>query len=73
MAAEKEDYDSFIGNGNSINNLKEIYPQPHFTEYYFSGFDQKYNGLDWSSLRLVFKKYQNDYYLVAVIHDQWAT
>lgn len=72
LAAEKKDYDSFIGNGNSINNLKEIYPQLHFTEYYFSGFDQKYNGLDWSSLRLVFKKYQNNYYLVAVIHDQWT-
>ena len=73
LAAEKKDYDSFIGNGNSINNLKEIYPQLHFTEYYFSGFDQKYNGLDWSSLRLVFKKYQDRYYLVAVIHDQWIT
>ncbi|KQM65274.1 hypothetical protein ASE74_10445 [Pedobacter sp. Leaf216] len=72
LTAEKKAYDSFIGGGNSINNLKEVYPQLHFTEYYFKGFDKKYTGLDWSSLKFVFKKYQSNYYLVAVIHDQWT-
>ncbi|WP_052266055.1 hypothetical protein [Pedobacter kyungheensis] len=72
MHAPQKSYDSIIGKGNSIDNLKDTYPQLHFTEYHFKGFDEKYRGLDWTSLRFVFKKYNNAYYLVAVIHDQWT-
>jgi len=72
LNADKKSYDEFIAQGNTINNLKESYPQLHFVEYYFKGFDEKYNGLDWTSLRLVFKKYENAYYVVAVVHDQWT-
>jgi hypothetical protein len=73
LSAEKSAFDEFIGKGNSLNNLVEIYPNLHFMEYYFSGFDKKYNGMDWTSLRLVFKSYQGKYYLVAVVHDQWTS
>lgn len=72
LHAPQKSYDSIIGKGNSIDNLKDTYPQLHFTEYHFKGFDEKYRGLDWTSLRFVFKKYNNAYYLVAVIHDQWT-
>ncbi len=73
LHAEKTGYDQIIGKGNSLNNLNEIFPKHPFIEYYFSGFDKKYEGMDWTSLRLVFKLYQSNYYLVAVIHDQWTT
>ncbi len=73
LNAPKKSYDAFIGQGNTINNLQESYPQLHYTEYYFKGFDEKYKGLDWTSLRFVFKKDGDAYYLVAVIHDQWTT
>lgn len=72
LHAEKTGYDQIIGKGNSLNNLNEIFPKHPFIEYYFSGFDKKYGGLDWTSLRLVFKLHQSNYYLVAVIHDQWT-
>jgi len=72
LNAEKKSFDFFIGQGNTINNLKESYPELHFTEYYFKGVDEKYKGLDWTSLRLVFKKHEGAYYLVAVVHDQWT-
>jgi len=72
LNAEKKSYNEFIGQGNTINNLKESYPQLHFTEYYFKGFEEKYKGLDWTSLRFVYKKHENAYFLVAVIHDQWT-
>ncbi|MFD2285076.1 hypothetical protein GJU39_10005 [Pedobacter petrophilus] len=72
LHAKQKSFDSFIGQGNTINNLKETYPQLHFTEYYFKGTNEKYRGLDWTSLRFVFKKYENAYYLVAVVHDQWT-
>lgn len=71
--AEKTAYNQIIGKGNSLNNLNEIFPQHAFIEYHFSGFDKKYEGMDWTSLRLVFKQYQSNYYLVAVVHDQWTS
>lgn len=70
--AEAIGFDEVIKQGNSINNLKEIYPNHHFIDYHFSGFDQKYKGMDWTSLRLVFEKQNGEYFLVAVIHDQWT-
>lgn len=73
LQAEKTAYNQIIGKGNSLNNLNEIFPEQPFIEYYFSGFDKKYAGMDWTSLRLVFKLHQGNYYLIAVIHDQWTT
>ena len=61
-----------LGQGNSINNLKEIYPGSYFTEFYFPGADPRYGGMDWKSLRLVFKEAEDKLYLVAIVHDQWT-
>ena len=62
---------SFKGGGNSINNLKEIYPKTDFTENYIPG-SEKYSGMDWNSLRFVFEELYGTYYLVAVINDEWT-
>ncbi|MES2651350.1 MAG: hypothetical protein V4663_06390 [Bacteroidota bacterium] len=70
--AEAIGFDEEMKQGNSTNNLKEIYPQHHFIDYHFSGFNQKMEGMDWTSLRLVFEKQNGEYFLVAVIHDQWT-
>lgn len=72
LNAEKTNFDKITGEGNSLNNLEKVYKQDHFTESYFSRFDQKYNGMDWTSLKLVYKIYENKIYLVAIIHDQWT-
>lgn len=61
------------GKGNSVDNLSTIYPGLPFIESYFSGFDKKYSGLDWRSLRLVFDKSGDTYYLIALIHNQWTS
>ena len=73
LNAEAVGFNEVIKQGNSINNLKDIYPNHHFIDYYFSGFDQKYNGMDWTSLRLVFEKQNGQYFVVAIIHDQWTS
>jgi len=62
-------YNEFITN-NPFNNLKNIYPGTIFTENYFKGTEGN-EQLDWRALRFVFEKFQNKYYLVAVINDQW--
>jgi hypothetical protein len=72
LKAEKWAIDSFIKTGNSLNNLKKVYPGSRFIEYHFSGFDKDYAGVDWVSLRLVFKEWNNEYLLVAIVHDQWT-
>lgn len=64
-------YNAFQGRGNSLNNLKEAYPNSDFVEFYFPGTDE-YSGMDWRALRLAFEAYQGQYYLVAIVNDQWT-
>lgn len=66
---EKAKVNDFIGGGNSINNLKNFYNDADFTESHFSGGK---SGMDWKSVRLVFKQVDGKYYLVGVVHDQWT-
>ena len=53
---ETRKINEFIGHGNSLNNLLAVYKNCDFTESHFSGFEKKYEGMDWRSLRLVFKE-----------------
>ncbi|MEI8216102.1 MAG: hypothetical protein WCF96_03290 [Eubacteriales bacterium] len=61
-----------IGKGNTVNNLKEVFPGSESVEFYFKGVDPKYEGLDWRSLRLGFEKSDGKYYLIYIAHDQWT-
>ncbi len=70
---EKVKVNEFIGGGNTLNNLLAVYTGCDFTESHFSGFDKKFEGMDWRSLRLVFKLKDGKYFLVGVVHDAWST
>lgn len=70
--AKQIGYNQVLGRGNSRNNSFEVYPKAIIVEYYFPGFDPKYKGMDWKSLRLVFEEKGNNWYLVGIIHDQWT-
>ena len=72
LNAEKKSFNNTIGRGNSLNNLAAVYPGLPFVENYFSGFEKKYEGMDWCSLTLVFAKWEQTYYLVGMVHDQWT-
>jgi hypothetical protein len=73
LKPEKFKVNEFIGSGNTVNNLQAIYNNCDFTESHFSGFEKKYDGMDWRSLRLVFRMKDGKYYLVGVVHDEWTT
>ena len=73
LNAEHTSVDSIMGMGNSLNNLAVVYKGDRFTESHFPGFDPKYSGMDWRSLRLVYRKENSTFYLVGIIHDQWTT
>lgn len=70
--AEEVGYNTVLSFGNMLENQFEIYENPIIVEYYFSGFNPDYAGLDWQSLRLVFEEYEGQWYLVGIIHNQWT-
>lgn len=58
--------------GNAINNIKEVFPEATVVEFHVEGTD-KYSGMDWGSLNLVFQQDENGvFYLVAIVHDKWT-
>jgi hypothetical protein len=61
-----------VSSGNSINNIPELFPDGKMIEYHFPGFDPKYSGMDWRSLRLVFVNVGGNWYLGAIIHGEWT-
>jgi hypothetical protein len=70
--AKQIGYNQIIGKGDMINNGFEIYPNTIIVDYHFPGFDPKYEGMDWRSLRLVFEKKDEVWYIVGIIHDEWT-
>lgn len=70
--APESSFDKRLGQGNSLDNALEFYAGAHVVEYYFSGFEPQYEGMDWRSLRLVFAEENDQWYLVGIIHDQWT-
>jgi hypothetical protein len=70
--AKQVGYNKILGSGNTINNSFEVYPKAIIVEYYFPGFDPQYSGMDWRSLKLVFEKKADIWYLIGIIHDQWT-
>lgn len=69
LNAEKTAFDQVVKKGNQGNNILEIFPSLHFFDYYFYGSDSEDKSMEEKSLRLVFKKYNGQYYIVGIIHD----
>lgn len=61
-----------IGEGNTLENIHEVFENSRFVEFHFSGFDEEFEGMDWVSLRLVFTENGDAWNLVAIVHDQWT-
>lgn len=65
-------YNSLVGKGNMITNIDTTYPSASFVEFHFSGFDPAFEGLDWSSLRLIFKEVGGEWKLINLNHAYWT-
>ncbi|WP_078380511.1 hypothetical protein [Sutcliffiella halmapala] len=70
--AKERSINQRLGQGNSLDNSKDIYPEGTVIEFHFPGFDEKYEGMDWKSLRLVLERDGDKWFLVGIIHDQWT-
>ena len=62
---------TFESRGNMINNVNEAYPNSDVVDFHYKGSD-KYDGIDWRGMRLVFDEYQGRRYLVGIINDRWT-
>lgn len=60
------------GRGNTVDNAAEVWPEARIVEYHVPGSDPRYGGMDWSSLRLVFERFEGRWRLVGIVHDQWT-
>ncbi|QOY35587.1 hypothetical protein AWH56_023410 [Anaerobacillus isosaccharinicus] len=70
--AEEKSVNERIGQGNTIDNTEDIFPDATVVEYHFSSIDPQYEGMDWRSLRLVLEEENGEWFLVAIIHDEWT-
>jgi hypothetical protein len=58
---------------NTINNIAEVYSGAISVEYYIQpSIKDGVLQIDWAALRLVFEKIGQNWYLLAVINDQWS-
>ena len=65
--------DAVLLSGNALENVADAYPEGRFVDYTFPGLDPELGGFDWCSLKLVFEPWENDWYLVGLVHGEWTT
>lgn len=65
-------YNQISQRGNSLNNIVEAYQWKQWAEFYFSGFDAQYWGMDRKWLTLVFENISGQRYLIGIIHGSWT-
>ena len=70
--AQKTAFNKAIGSGNSIDNSAEAYPNAVLFEAYDPGPDPTMESVRWQSLRLLFEREADSWYLVGVIHGEWT-
>ena len=64
--------DQIITTGNALENLTEEYPGCRFVDFCLPSADPQNDGLDWSSLKLVFTLEDTGWLLVGVVHGEWT-
>ncbi|MCI8304285.1 MAG: hypothetical protein HFF52_06615 [Lawsonibacter sp.] len=70
--AQEIGIDRIITGGNALENLAEAYPGCRFVDFAFPSADPVHDGLDWSSLKLVFQPEPDRWCLVGVVHGEWT-
>lgn len=70
--AEAIGHNKWLGEGNTLVNIQDVFPGSTFFDYHFSGFDPEYSGMDWESLILVLEQQDGSWYISAILHSQWT-
>jgi hypothetical protein len=70
--ADSVGYNIIYHTGSDPKMMETVYGHAPFVSNFFGGDEKKYGGIDWLALRLIFEKYDEQYYLVGVINDEWT-
>lgn len=65
-------YNTNLTSSGYPDDIPDIFPNTNTVEYYFSGFDPQYEGLDWKSIKYIFEKYDGNWFIVGIIENQWS-
>lgn len=57
--------------GNSLNNLAIFCPDCLPVSFFNKG-SERYGGMDWKELKLVYRPVRGKWKLVALVHDEWT-
>ena len=71
-SAPERGVDETLASGNARENVEEVFPQERYVEYHFPGLRPENQQMDWCSLKLVFDAYEEEWYLVGLIHSEWV-
>ena len=63
-------FNRFQSRGNTVNNLRQRYPNAIFVEYYWADSGDVYHN--WSSLWLVWQPIGKQWFLSGLAHDEWT-
>ena len=63
-----------VRTGNREENVLDVFPKSDyvFVELHIPQLDPKWEGMDWSSLKVVFAEYSGELKVVALIHSEWT-
>jgi len=61
-----------LGGGNSLNTIDEDVNGRVYTTFHFSGFEPKYEGMDWTTIYLIFDFEDGEYMLRGIAKDNWT-
>lgn len=64
--------DRVMTGGNALENLTEAYPGCRFVDFSYPSADPVNDGMDWTSLKLVFQPEVERWYLVGIVHGEWT-
>jgi hypothetical protein len=61
-----------MGTGNARFNVPQVYPSDAIVEFHTPGTDPRYGGMDWRSLWVVLRRYNDRWTVVAIVHGAWT-
>jgi high-affinity K+ transport system ATPase subunit B len=71
LSVIKPTCNAFTPSGSSVINTAEAYKGCDYVEFHKIGTNPKFDGMDWKTLQIVFKKDGERYKLIGVIHNEW--
>jgi hypothetical protein len=71
-AAPQTSFNEPLAPADGPDRVRECYPDAILAEYHFSGFQAQRAGGDWANLRLAFEEFDGEWYLTAVLHNEWT-